>query len=306
VNHPICSVPSVAHLCGWRGADHAQHLIAAKLPTLRAAAQGLFGAPEPTEPVLLYQGWWHALGRDPGYPAQAIGDCVSFGHGHANDLLQCIEISLGHMDRADYQESDTEWIYGASRKVAGILGTPDGSYGAAAIKAMMELGTVSRPMLGTDNGGYSGPRAKLWGDVGPPDAVVSQAAPYLLGLGAQVQSWAGLVAALTNGYPVTICTEQGFSLVRDAQGFCALEGTWGHCMLIAGVRFDRPGACILQSWGPDMPTGPTSLDQPSWSFWVDRPVIESILSEGDSWALSKSAGFHRRYLPASWRYGSAA
>ncbi len=67
------------------------------------------------------------------------------------------------------------------------------------------------------------------------------------------------MAALSNGYPVTICTGQGFVLTRDADGFCSPKGTWGHCMLIGGVRFDRPGACILQSWGRDVPDGPDQL-----------------------------------------------
>ena len=78
-------------------------------------------------------------------------------------------------------------------------------------------------------------------------------------------------------------------------------------MFIAGVRFDRPGACIVQSWGPMMPTGPQELDQPDFTFWADQAVIERILAEGDSWALSKSPHFgapatrgHRK-MPDHWR-----
>jgi hypothetical protein len=77
-------------------------------------------------------------------------------------------------------------------------------------------------------------------------------------------------------------------------------------MFIAGVRFDRPGACIVQSWGPDMPSGPLGLDQPTFSFWADQQAIESILGEGDSWALSKSPAFQKRELPPAWKYHAAA
>ncbi len=77
-------------------------------------------------------------------------------------------------------------------------------------------------------------------------------------------------------------------------------------MCIAGVRFDRPGACILQSWGPDCPTGPLALEQPSFSFWADQVVIERILAEGDSWALSKSTTFQQRELPPAWKYDIVA
>jgi hypothetical protein len=292
-----------ASLCGWRGNDAIHHKIAAQMPTLRSMCPHLYAAPTPTTPILLYKAWFEVLGRDPGYPAQQIGDCVSFGHGHANDLLQCVEIGLG--SPIEYRETDTEFIYGASRQVAGILGNTDGSYGSAAVKAMTTIGTLSRELLGSD-GTYSGDRAKAWGKTGPPHDLETKAAAYKLGSGANVATWDDLVAALANGYPVTICTGAGFAMTRDADGFCEQEGTWGHCMLIAGVRFDRLGACIMQSWGPDQPDGPTSLDQPSWSFWADKSVVESILGEGDSWALSKSPGFVARELPPAWKYDVAA
>lgn len=293
------------HLLGWRGVDEVQQAFAATMPTLAAAAPHLMAAapPDPNAPVLLYKAWRDVLGHDPNYPAQQIGDCVSFGHGHGNDLLQCIEIGLG--EPAIFCETDTEFIYGASRQVAGILGSQDGSYGSAAVKAMMTIGMVSRTMLGSD-GTYSGQRAKAWGLTGPPSSVEAEATPYKLAGAAQVTTWDELVAALRNGYPVTICTAQGFTLARDSQGFCRARGRWGHCMFIAGVRFDRPGACIIQSWGPDMPTGPLSLGQPTFSFWSDKPVIERILAEGDSWALSKSPAFEERKVPTPWNYHDVA
>jgi hypothetical protein len=290
-------------LCGWRGIDDTQRLFAAQFPTLAQSAPRLMQGPTPTDPILLYKAWRDVLGKDPDYPAQQIGDCVSFGHGHANDLLQCIEIGMG--DSAVFQETDTEFIYGESRKVGGILGRQDGSYGALAVKAMTTVGMVSRKMLGSD-GTYSGHRAKSWGLSGPPSSVESEASPFKLGGAANVSTWDELVAALQNGYPVTICTGQGFTLTRDSQGFCQARGSWGHCMFIAGVRFDRPGACIIQSWGPTTPSGPTALDQPSFSFWADQSVISRILGEGDSWALTKSPAFETRDLPPDWHFHDAA
>ena len=77
-------------------------------------------------------------------------------------------------------------------------------------------------------------------------------------------------------------------------------------MFIAGVRFDRSGACIIQSWGPDCPTGPTAMAQPNFSFWADQHIIERILSQGDSWALSKAPAFQKRDVPPAWTYHNAA
>jgi hypothetical protein len=291
------------HLCGWLGADATQKCFARMFPTLKSAAPHLFGAAPPTEAILLYKAFYDVLLRDPGYPMQAIGDCVGFGHGHGNDLLQCIEIGLG--EAMHFAETDTEFIYAAARETAGILGAQDGCYGAAAVKAMTHTGMVSRDMLGVA-GVYSGDRAKTWGATGPPKAIEAQAASFKLGAAALVSTWDELVAAISNGYPVTICTSQGFTLIRDGAGFCSPQGIWGHCMVIGGVRFDQPGACILQSWGPDVPTGPRALSQPSWSFWAERSIIESILAEGDSWALSKAPSFVTRPIPSMWKFNVAA
>jgi hypothetical protein len=287
---------------GW--IDHPdRHLVAAEFPTFASAAPRCMAAPNDGKPVLLYKAWKDVLKDYPKYIAQVNGSCVSMGHGHGNDLLQCVEISTG--EPSEYRETHTEFIYATSREVGGMLGRQDGSYGGAAIKAMTTIGIVSREMLGSD-GAYSGPREKSWGYSGAPQKYKDMAAAYKLGNGALVSTWDELTAAIGNGYPVTICSNQGFTMTRDAQGFCAAWGRWGHCMCIAGVRFDRPGACILQSWGPETPSGPTDLDQPHFSFWADQRVIERILSAGDSWALSKSPDFVERKLPPHWSWSVAA
>jgi len=294
-----------AHLCGWRGIDAIQKTFASQLPVLRQTAPRLFRGPTANQTVTLYRAFYEVLGADwPGYPSQEIGDCTSFGHGHGNDLLQCISIGL-KLGITSFQESDTEFIYGASRETAGILKGPDGSYGAATVKAMQQMGMISRAMMG-EAGPYSGARAKAWGTNGPPAAVKEQAASFKLGGAALVSDWDEYVRAIQNGYPVTVCSQLGFTTTRDAQGFCLAQGSWGHCMVFAGVRFDRPGGCILQSWGPTVPSGPCTMGQPSWSFWVDRPTVESMLAEGDSWALSNTPGFTPQVLPPSWTYGVAA
>lgn len=286
---------------GWLGIDDQQRFLAAERPELAAEAPGLVGSADPTEPILLYQAFRDVLGGIPQYPAQEIGDCVGVGHGHAVDLLQCVEIALGAP--TDYRETSTEFIYAASRQVAGLLGRGDGSYGAAAVKALTEIGAVSREHTGK---AYSGQVARSWGHYGPPAALTEIAGNYRLGSAARVTTWAELTAAVSNGYPVTICSSQGFTETRDAQGFCLPRGRWDHCMVIVGLRFDRPGACVLQSWGPHNPTGPTALGQPGYSFWADRSAVEGILRQGDSWALAKAPAFAPRELPAHWKYSAAA
>ena len=73
------------------------------------------------------------------------------------------------------------------------------------------------------------------------------------------------------------------------------------------VRADaRPGACIFQSWGSDVPSGPLALDQPPNSFWADRSVVETMLAARDSWSLSGFVGYPPQSLPESWTYAGFA
>lgn len=290
-----------SNLCGWLDVPE-RHAVAATLPSLAQAGPGLHGA-GPSGDVLLYKAWKDATGAYWPYVAQTIGDCVSHGHGHGYDLLQCVEYILdggepGGLPRTE-TETDTEALYGMAREAGNMLGWQDGCYGSAAVKAMTTMGVVPRSVVGP----YDGQRAKRWGHDGTPAEIKSKAPQWKLGSAALVRSWEELIGALANGYPVTICTGMGFTMRRDEQGFCVRQGRWGHCMLVCGVRQDsRPGACILQSWGPNVPSGPTTLGQPDNSFWIDRANVEAILGEGDSWALAKGPLFAPRPVPARWSY----
>src|SRR5258708_26538552 len=97
-----------------------------------------------------------------------------------------------------------------------MLGWGEGCFGSAAVKAMTTMGVVPRAAVGP----YDGQRAKRWGHDGAPAEIKQKAAQWKLGNAALVRSWEELVAALSNGYPVTICTGMGFTMRRDEQGFC--------------------------------------------------------------------------------------
>ncbi len=251
--------------------------------------------------TLLYKAFKDAYGGNYlAYPAQTIGDCVSHGFGHGVDLLEAVQISLGHK-RQVLKQTATEAIYGMARvDVGGELGSyADGAVGAWAAKAVSSIGTVSRDIVGP----YDGNRAKNWGAKGVPKNIEAQAGNHKVTTVSLVSTYDELEDALANGYPVPVCSNQGFTLERDRDGFCQPKGRWGHCMLIVGVRSgDRPGACIFQSWGPDMPTGPLALDQPTNSFWADRDVVAGMLSMQDSWALSQFEGYPDQVVPTHWSY----
>jgi hypothetical protein len=267
-------------------------------PLFAEAAPEIEGSGE-NKTTLLYRAWKDVIGKYFPYPAQQIGCCVGRGFSEGVDLLECVEIAVGK-EAEVFTPTSHEAVYGMARvDVGGQRGSyEDGAVGAWAAKAVTLIGTVSQDAVGP----YSDRLARQWGAEGVPDEVRQKAAQHKVRTSSLVHTYAELEDALANGYPVTVCSNQGFTLQRDRQGFCRPEGTWSHCMLTCGVRTDRPGALILQSWGMNVPSGPLDLDQPSNSFWADRAVVEHMLSMRDSWALSRFAGYPSRVLPAAWTW----
>ena len=296
----------LAPLGGWRHdpEEVARQLATMPRPRFAADAPWLDGSGS-GKTTLLYKAFKDVnKGSYIDYPAQTIGDCVSHGFGHGVDLLEAVQIALGHSNE-EFHQTATEAIYGMARvDIGGERGSySDGAVGAWAAKAVSTLGTVDRSIVGP----YDGQRAKAWGADGVPPAIQQKAARHKVKSTSLVSTYEELEDALANGYPVTVCSNQGFTLQRDQDGYCRARGRWGHCMLIVGVRADsRPGACIFQSWGPTLPSGPLGLDQPPNSFWADRDVVEAMLSLRDSWALSQFDGYPGQGLPSHWSYARFA
>jgi hypothetical protein len=73
-------------------------------------------------------------------------------------------------------------------------------------------------------------------------------------------------------------------------------------MAIIGVRSGvNEGAFILNSWGDRAHTGPAwPGDMPVAGFWADAAVIDRMVRQGDSFALSNLQGFPARRVPLNW------
>ena len=87
-------------------------------------------------------------------------------------------------------------------------------------------------------------------------------------------------------------------MTRDKDGFAKPQGRWAHCMCFIAVRGgDRPGAFCLNSWGDLAHTGPVwPADAPVAGFWVDADVVEQMVKQQDSYALSDTTGFPAREI----------
>lgn len=245
--------------------------------------------------VLLYEAVRKIWGRDLDLGPQLIGDCVSWGYAGAVDLIACLEVIAGEAEEHSWDlRTCTEAIYALSRVEYGDSdgSYEDGSRGAWASVAVRQGGTLSRHRLGS----YDPDRAKQWGALGLPDELEPEARQHRIRRTALVKTFEEARDAIANGYPVTVCSGQGFSMVRDNDGFARPTGTWYHCMKFIATRDDaRPGLLCMNSWG-DRHTGPKGQhDIPDGSFWVDAEVCTDMFQSWlDSYALSQFDGYPRR------------
>lgn len=292
-------------LMGYRPDPPATEAFVQTLPQPTMAVAGAGYSLDERREAFLYE---PLLKFDPKWKrgAQGIGSCVGWGWALGVDVLAACDIAL-RQEAESYGGRVLEAsVYAFSRVEArGVsrAGRSDGSYGGAAAKAVTKFGTLH---YGVDYGGekftnYSANREKTWGDTGVPDALEPFAAKHRVQHTTLCTNFEEAAKAIQNGYPVPVCSMQGFVMNRDSDGFCRPAGTWAHCMLLAAVRFGkRPGLLCINSWGHsnDGPHYPATMpdEVKKCSFWIDANVCNSMLSGRDSFAIAGYEGFKPRLL----------
>ena len=254
----------------------------------------------------------YLLRCDPGWKrgAQKIGSCVGWGWALSCDILACCDVLMRNEPEVYGGRVLEASVYAFSRvEVRGQrnLGG-DGSYGGAAAKAVTKFGTLHYGVeyageRFTDN---SGLREKEWGRDGVPDRLEPFAAKHKVSSVALVTDFEQAAKAIQNGYPVAVCSMRGFSMtLRD--GYLSPMGSWAHCMMFAGVRWNpKPALLCVNSWG-DCYTGSVDPKLPAQfqrsAGWVEAATCTSMLKGEDSFALSGYSGFAPRTLP-DWTGGA--
>ena len=235
--------------------------------------------------VLLYKFLESILGHPFAPYSQAIGDCVSMGFGRGIDILTAIQIVMRNAPQKWRGEAATEIIYGGSRVESGskyghnFVG--DGSLGVLGADFVKNWGVLLRkPYLGKyDFTTYSGAKARKFGRTGVPDALEPLCKLHPVGYTALVNSWEEARDCIANGFPVVLCSGQGFrtNSGRDRDGFLTPGGRWMHAMLLAGVddKFSRPGGLIINSWGCYCEQTEILTDQ-GWKFFKDLNKTEKV------------------------------
>jgi len=299
------SIENFINLGGWHRDDRAVEEALKQLSVPRICQSPINGTGE-GKVALLYQPIVKLAGKYP-LRLQRTGDCVSMSTAGMVDNLTGIQHFILGTNEPWIAECASEVIYAGSRVeiAGGQLGGGAGSNNIWAAKFVAQYGTLVRKKYGNiDLTTYSSSRADQWGMPrnGVPNELEPFAKEHLVKTYSQVRTWEECRAALSNFYPVTIASNQGFSSNRQKDGFASPQGNWAHSMLLIGCKDDnRPGALCMNSWGV-WNSGPKGdYDIPDGSFWIDAQVLErNILSQNDSFAFSNYQGFEPQDLDLRW------
>lgn len=254
---------------------------------------------------------WNSLNQNP------RGFCVGFGNAKAATLAVAMSAHAGEMSEPG-ADCAVEPIYGGSRWEIGtkkhgsnIASGGDGSVGSWAAEWLLEWGILLKikyPEL--DLSQYSLNRCDEYGRRGVPDNMEDDAKLHPIKAMARVDTGEQAWKMIGQLYPLVHCSNQGFSMTRDAKGRCRASGNWAHCWTWTG-RYTQGGNKYLRgdnSWdgkedgsgyladGPitvDGDNGPIHLN--GNQFLVELDVVERIAQSGrETYAPSGPKGFEKR------------
>jgi hypothetical protein len=242
-----------------------------------------------------------------------VGSCVGWGAALGVDFTAACDVVYRREPEVWRGRTIEASLYGFSRVEARgqrVNNGGDGSTGFHAAKSIREFGCLH---YGVEYGSTviaesnKQKRDRDWGRNGVPDELEPYAKERRCSEVTLVTDFEQAAAAIQNGYPVVVCSGQGFSMSRDDQGFCRPGGVWWHCMCLCAVRWDRPGLLCCNSWGDSNTVGkhypetmPTAVR--NCSFWIDADVCTRMLSGRDSYVYAGYSGFKRTQIP-DWTGG---
>lgn len=288
---------------GWHKDDQAVEAVAEtlKFKVFADTPAGKSDDPLP-EQVYLWHSYVKLFARGPpGKNQLDVGSCVSFGTNTAIERTLATQIVLARGGADEFKHLVEEVTYGGSRvEIGGGRIRGDGSVGAWAAQFVQKWGIVERAKHGAyDLSVYSTATCRKFGQSGVPDDLEKIARERPVKDITLVKTWDQAKKALASGYGIAVCSGQGFTMQRDANGVCRASGFWAHCMCLDGyTKIDgREYGHITNSWGDSAHTGPVGPgDAPPSGFWADATTVGRMLGEGDSWAFSGVKGFPKREL----------
>ena len=159
-----------------------------------------------------------------------VHNCVSRGWSRAIDYLECVQIVNSAPEK--FNLVSHAFVYGTCREIGNDLSRQDGAVGAWAAKAVSTIGVITNEDCGDRDAGYDD-LAVEWGWKGVPAKYKDMARERknIVKTVTLVTSAEQARDMICNGYPISVCSGQGFSMTRNSEGFCRPQGSWAHCVL---------------------------------------------------------------------------
>ncbi|MDR1268041.1 MAG: hypothetical protein LBK82_00820 [Planctomycetaceae bacterium] len=231
------------------------------------------------------------------YQQGGVGSCVGNATAACLSVLNAVE----EFNKKEPQEftamHSADGMYGLMREAAGMLGGRDGGTGSGAAKAIQTLGSLYCVKYDAADLTVNNPdRARQFGRTGIGEKLKQEAKPRNVYSAVRVNNVQEAWSLIGNGYPINVCSGQGFSRTRDKDGVCKPSGSWSHSMAVVGRKTinNRKLFLIWNSWGDNWCSDPYVDDMPMGSFGVDFSVLDGMLKRSDSFAYSDLNGFPKR------------
>jgi hypothetical protein len=226
---------------------------------------------------------------------QPRGTCGGRAGSFCIDAVQCIMIAAGA--RAKFHRASHAGVYYLARKLFNEIGgnwkdeNNDGVASGSVPDALAKFGVVTRE---EDNDsswygeGSDDLACQLAAGMHPDVAanILKLASDNVITEWAPVYSFEEMADGIAAGGVAVGSDSQGFTMQRNAQGFCRPQGRWDHYQvrISVGVWGGIAGCGYNQSWGKTTPAGPLLPGHPGNCFGVEGSVQDRIIKSGD-WAV---------------------
>lgn len=245
-----------------------------------------------------------------------VHNCVGAGGYSCSLTLMGVEIALGEAE--EFQQIFWPWTYGQSRRLGGLNGQGEGSFGTAYFKAARECGyfavseghDLALPQFRVVDGWLQLSReAELKYSNGAAFAgepYASRAKKHLINQGAQAFTVPDALGLLQSGYPLTIASLMGTRTItpqgngENRVNVAKWDDTWAHQMFIDEAWKNPDLGWIFRvgnNWGNAAHPAPVN-DSPGGGFYITEATLDKNLKSGDCelFGFGGLAGFPAREI----------
>lgn len=237
----------------------------------------------------------------------AVHNCVGQGKAKCEWYLMYVEKVLKGDKEIPIMPFEP-YGYAQSRVCGGISGMEDGSFGSAAAEAAKKYGVLSSELSGlpsfktnSETVTWPGKIDREWGNRGSPQQWITEGQKHLVKTTAVLKNHDDAVAALANGYPITIASDWGGMMTPPIVSGVRLNKRvtqWMHQMQISDFWFHPQLQLIFyvnNSWGENA-HGDSPDNSPPGGFWITKDEFNYIARQNEAIAYSNFDGFPEQRL----------